>query len=117
MIAWAEKGTGLGPQCPESYFAIQIDIDVQRNVVSAACNHCAAGCLHCNGPGADQCTACPAPLRLYTHIDGRSTCVEDCPECSSAVLSCLLFNVGVFISVAYLGDSLSHGAYGPFPTI
>ncbi|CAJ1446644.1 unnamed protein product [Effrenium voratum] len=81
VIAWAEKGTGLGPQCPESYFAIQIDIDVQRNVVSAACNHCAAGCLHCNGPGADQCTACPAPLRLYTHIDGRSTCVEACPEC------------------------------------
>ena len=81
VIAWAEKGTGLGPQCPESYFTIQLDIDVENNAVSAACNRCAAGCLHCNGPGEDQCTACPAPLRLYTHMDGRSVCVEGCPDC------------------------------------
>eukprot|EP00439_Symbiodinium_sp_Y106_P057072 s365_g8.t1 len=81
IIAWAEKGTGLGPECPESYFAFQVDIDVETSTISAACNPCAAGCLHCSGPSADQCRACPSPLRLFTHIDGRSVCVEGCPEC------------------------------------
>ena len=102
VIAFAEKGTGLGPECPESYFAFQIDIDVEASTISAACNPCAAGCLHCAGPSEDQCRACPVPLKLFTHVDGRSVCVQGCPDCCPAFavvelticgfLCCVLFS-------------------------
>lgn len=67
--------------CPRSYYLLSVDMDDEAGTVAANCAECFEGCDMCTGPKKEDCTQCAADKILYVHIDGRSGCLEGCPEC------------------------------------